>query len=309
MNARFTVLLSSLFFGMLGCTVAPAPSADDGVASADHTADPKAPSSASTATAPGAQAPGAGGATPPAPSGTARLDADQRLRADRLVSVFENGSIDIEYDYVEALGDGRGYTVGRGFTTATGDAFRVVDEYVKTSPTDALAAFLPELKRLADDESESISGLSGFPKAWQSAAAKPGMKTAQDHEVDRASYLPATVLFDGIGAKTALTLTVLYDTVFMHGDDTDADGAPALVKAATTKAGGTPATGIDEHVWLRAFLDVRRADLANASDPETRSVWAEAVGRADALRDLLDANNDALTGPINVGRGYDVTVP
>jgi hypothetical protein len=82
-----------------------------------------------------------------------------------------------------------------------------------------------------------------------------------------------------------------------------------LIAAATTQAGGSPKTGIDEHVWLHAFLDVRRADLANANDPETRVVWAQAVGRVDALRAILDAGNDALKGPITVGQDYGVTVP
>ena len=60
---------------------------------------------------------------------------------------------------------------------------------------------------------------------------------------------------------------------------------------------------------LSAFLDVRRADLANANDPETRAVWAQAVSRVDALRDILTANNDVLSGPIAVGYDYGVTVP
>jgi chitosanase len=318
MNARFVASVSSLALAV-ACSVAcspaaPSTSAADSVPSPQRAADPAASqlpangaSSASGGTGAGAS-PSDPGAPAPA-AGVNRLDAAQRLRADRLVSVFENNTIDIDYAYVEALGDGRGYTVGRGFTTATGDAYSVVAEYVQATPNDALARFLPELKRLADDGDGSINGLKGFPAAWQSAAAGAGLKASEDHEVDRSSYLPATVHVDALGATTALTLTVLYDTVFMHGDDADPDGTPALIAAATAKAGGTPKTGISEHVWLSAFLDVRRADLANANDPETRVVWAEAVSRVDALRGILTANNDALSGPITVGYDYGITVP
>ena len=47
------------------------------------------------------------------------LNAEQRSRADQLVSIFENGTPLIQYDYAENLDDGRGVTVGQvGFTTA-----------------------------------------------------------------------------------------------------------------------------------------------------------------------------------------------
>ncbi len=245
----------------------------------------------------------------PIPSSANRLTVAQRLRADRLVSVFENGTIEIQYDYVENIHDGRGYTIGRGFTTATGDAYRVVDEYVKGAPRDALARFLPELKRLADRESGSTSGLSGFASAWKAAAKTGAMRAAEDHEVDRASYLPATKMADALGLRTALGLVILYDTIVMHGDGTDPDGAATLVSRATSKAGGTPKSGVEEHAWLTAFVAVRRADLVHASDPATRKAWAEAVSRADVLRDLVVAKNDDLHGPITVGYDYGVTVP
>lgn len=50
----------------------------------------------------------------------------QRRRADQLISNFENSTSEIHYCYVEALDDGRGYTVGgAGFTSATGDLLEV----------------------------------------------------------------------------------------------------------------------------------------------------------------------------------------
>ncbi len=55
----------------------------------------------------------------------AGLNKDQKRRAEQLTSIFENGKTEIQYGYVEALDDGRGF--GRaGFTTATGDALEVV---------------------------------------------------------------------------------------------------------------------------------------------------------------------------------------
>jgi chitosanase len=301
MNTRFLIALSTLVVACSATT--PEAATDKPSSKGDTNGDP-----AGTAT-PAKAAPAAPTTGTPAPAGAVRLNADQKLRADRLTSVFENGTIDLQYDYVEDIQDGRGYTCGRGFTTATGDAARVVEEYVKNAPNDPLAQLIPTLKQLALDGSGSTTGLTAFPAAWQAAAKTPAMHTAEDNEVDRASYTPAAGFFDGVGAQMPLTLAVLYDSVFMHGDGDDPDGVPALMTTATKNAGGTPKTGIDEHVWLAAFIAARRADLANANDPASRMAWAEAVGRADALKDLLDVGNIDLHGPITVGHGYDVTVP
>lgn len=234
---------------------------------------------------------------------------EQRLRADRLVSVFENGTIDIQYDYVEDIKDGRGYTAGRGFTTATGDVLRVTKDYLRSAPTDPLARFVPELEKLAAAESGDTSKLVGFPLAWQNAAKTKAMRAAEDREVDNVSFLPAMAHADDLGLKTILARAEIYDAVVMHGDGDDPDGVPALITAATKDAAGTPKSGVPEHVWLKSFLKVRRADVAHASDADTRDTWAEAVGRVDVFSDLLAAGNDDLHGPIQVGRGYDVKVP
>jgi chitosanase len=235
---------------------------------------------------------------PPAPYG---LDADHKLRAMQLISVFENDTIVLAYDYVEALGDGRGYTCGLGFTTATGDAYEVVKDYTAQVPNNPLATFLPRLQQLAQSGSGSTSGLGGFPAAWKSAAGDANFRKIQEKVQDANSYDPAIVHAQALGLKTNLGITILYDTVWMHGDGDDADGAPALI----AKAGPMN----DEARWLAAFLAVRRADLLNPADKTTQAEWSQAVGRVDELSDLLEAGNLDLHGPIDVQHGYDVVVP
>src|SRR5258706_11825843 len=79
---------------------------------------------------------------------TGGLGTDQKRRAEQLTSLFENGTIEIQYGYAEALGDGRGITAGRaGFTTPTGDALEGVQLYTSQRPRNLLAPFLPELER------------------------------------------------------------------------------------------------------------------------------------------------------------------
>lgn len=247
----------------------------------------------------------------PSTMASPHFTAEQRLRADRIVSVFENGTIEIRYDYVERLSDGRGYTAGRGFTTGTGDVLAVIEDYAKRSPRNALERYLPALRKLAAAHSDAIIGLEGFPGAWTKAAkSDPIFRKCQDDEVDRSSFSPAMEIADGLGLKTALGRFAIYDAIFMHGPGDDPDGLPALVKAATRDAHGAPKDGASsEPTWLLAFVRARRATLVHAHDPSTRAEWAKAVGRADVFLDLLAAKNFDLRGPIHLGADYDVDVP
>src|ERR1017187_10409152 len=41
------------------------------------------------------------------------LSGEKRIRAERLTSYFENSTLEPQYDYIENIHDGRGYTAGR----------------------------------------------------------------------------------------------------------------------------------------------------------------------------------------------------
>ena len=244
-----------------------------------------------------------------APSvGTVPFDAVHKRRALELISVFENSTVELQYGYVENLGDGRGFTCGLGFTTGTGDAFDVVTRYSDAVPANALASFLPVLQQRARDASDSVTGLDGFPAAWAASADDARFRAVQDAVTDEQSYAPALVHVDGLSMHSALGLMIVFDTVWMHGDDVDDDGTPALLARASQRA-KPPSAGAGETAFLAAFLDVRRADLLHPSDASTQQEWSQAVGRVDVLRDLLNADNLALDGPIHVAHGFDVTVP
>lgn len=122
----------------------------------------------------------------------AGLNKDQKRRAEQLTSIFKNGTTEIQYGYVEPLDDGRGYTCGRaGFTTAAGDALEVVEVYTKAVPNNKLKKYLPELRRLAKEESDDISNLKGFASAWRSLGNDKDFRAAQDKVNDRLYYQPA----------------------------------------------------------------------------------------------------------------------
>ncbi|MEC2020986.1 chitosanase [Bacillus velezensis] len=231
----------------------------------------------------------------------AGLNKDQKRRAEQLTSIFENGKTEIQYGYVEALDDGRGYTCGRaGFTTATGDALEVVEVYTKAVPNNKLKKYLPELRRLAKDESDDISNLKGFASAWRSLGNDKAFHAAQDKVNDSLYYQPAMKRSENAGLKTALAKAVMYDTVIQHGDGDDPDSFYALIKRTNKKMGGSPKDGTDEKKWLNKFLDVRYDDLMNPSDEDTQDEWRESVARVDVFRDIVKEKNYNLNGPIHV---------
>lgn len=149
----------------------------------------------------------------------------------------------------------------------------------------------------------STQGLDGFEKAWALAAKDPKLRAVQDQVVDRLDFAPSQRHADALGLTTPLARGQLYDAIIQHGDGADPDGLPALLAAATKKAGGTPKSGVDEKAWLAAFLAVRRADLTHAHDPATRAEWAGSVDRVGVYEDLLRAGNLRLDGPLHVKHG------
>jgi hypothetical protein len=100
------------------------------------------------------------------------LSPAQKKRADMLISVFENSTLEPQYGYVEDLGDGRGYTAGRaGFCSGTGDLLEVAKKYSLLRPVNPLALYLPRLEELAAAGGDP-DGLKAMADR-ASAAAKP----------------------------------------------------------------------------------------------------------------------------------------
>jgi chitosanase len=240
-------------------------------------------------------------AAPAAEAKQAGLTAGQRERVDKLISEFENSTSVIQYCYIEALDDGRGYTAGRaGFTSATGDLLDVADRYTNEVPDNRLAPLLPRLRELAEKEDGSLEGLEDLPSAWAATCDDPRQRAIQDSVVDREYYRPAVRHWRKLGLKRPLSLGAIYDAEIQHGDGEDLDGVPAMLRRAARKAGGTPRRGVPERRFLLAFIRDRRATLAHAHDADTRVAWAETVERADVWRQLVRTGQWRLAAPIRV---------
>jgi len=227
-----------------------------------------------------------------------RFSETQRQTADKIISVFENNTPELQYGYVEELGDGRGITAGRaGFTSATGDMYIVVSDYTRQVPGNSLQAFLPSLKSLAQNESSDTVGLAGLSSAWIGASGDALFRAVQDRVVDTLYYNQAVEYGAKAGATQALSLLILYDTIIQHGGGMDPDGLPALINQTNAVLQGS---NYSEQEWNTEFLKQRRRVLNYASSPGTRAVWAQSVGRVDTLQSLVDEGNVHLEGSIAI---------
>ena len=155
---------------------------------------------------------------------------------------------------------------------------QLVQSYTQESPDNPLAAFLPELVRLAKEGSTDTSDLDGFENAWRLAAGDPVFRDLQDDLVDQLYYEPAVALAGKTGVRTPLGIVIMYDSAIQHGLGTDPDGLPAIIAKTAGIAGGTPATGPHEVEWLRTFLSVRSEVLQRSGQHRNRGGMASIGG-------------------------------
>ncbi|MEU0394543.1 chitosanase [Streptomyces sp. NPDC006208] len=229
----------------------------------------------------------------PAPAAAGLDDPAKKEIAMQLVSSAENSSLDwkAQYEYIEDIGDGRGYTAGIiGFCSGTGDMLGLVELYTQRRPGNVLARYLPALREV--DGSDSHEGLDpDFTRDWKRAARDPAFKEAQNDERDRVYFDPAVGRGkqDGVGV---LGQFIYYDAIVMHGDGSDSTSFSSIRRMALARA-RPPAQGGDERAYLHAFLDAR--------------VWAmkqeeahEDTSRVDtAQRVFLDRGNLDLNTPLD----------
>jgi chitosanase len=243
------------------------------------------------------------------PTGTYDISFSQTQRtiADQFISIFENGTVEIKYDYAEDIGDGRGITAGRaGFTSATGDMLIVIERYTQQMPDNSLAKYINELKRLfkiykdngytLTKESANRENLVGLEDAWSENCQFEQFIDIQDELVDELYFYPSVEISNTLGLKTPLSLLAMYDSYIQHGKN----GLDDLVAKATKLTDNlTPKDGVDELKWLENFMISRKKVLI--SNP---TIWNKSINRVTELMDLIDAKNTQLE-PFQMVIEYD----
>ncbi|HWK38835.1 MAG TPA: chitosanase [Hyphomicrobium sp.] len=232
----------------------------------------------------------------------------QRIKA--VSNVFEVGSPEPDYAYVENLGDGRGYTVTQyGFCTYNEEVSQVIERYAADVPGNPLVRFLSQLPPVR----WTGQRLEKFPAAWRKEVHTSALlPRACDEQADVLFFRPSLQRAADLGLHSAVGKSIIYDTLLQHGDADDPDSLSSIIKRTPLpRRAGDDQDGDDqsEFAFLRAFLAERLSVLKNASSPETRIAWRASTPRVDALLTLLQVNPD-LTPPIRVmNREIDVVIP
>ncbi|MEJ2862432.1 chitosanase [Actinomycetospora flava] len=235
----------------------------------------------------------------PAPRAPGLDDPDRKHVAEAIISSFENSTTTLPYDAAQRLDDGRGITAGRaGFTSGTHDLLLVVRRYEQVAgPQNPLHRYVRPLTRIDEQGGGSgTSGLDGFEDVWRrTSRTDPRLNQAQDAVYDELYFRPAMDQSRPLGLTTALGQLVILDTAVQHGRG-GPDGLLALIaETDRQQEGGSDA---ERTVWLRQFLEVRRAHLRDPADDETTEVWRESIPRVDTLVSLIDQRRFDLATPL-----------
>lgn len=230
------------------------------------------------------------GAAPPlAADGTAlTLTPSQRAVCERVINVFETGTVRGRYGAIAIFDDGphdiRQITYGRSQTTEYGNLRELVDRYVTAGGrfAEQLRPFVPLIGRtpLVDDET--------FKDLLRRAGNEdPVMVRVQDEFFAIRYFDPAMRWAARNGFTRGLSALVIYDSWIHSGSILD------FLRARFPEV--VPARGGNEQTWIRQYIDVRHAWLSNHPKPAIR---ASAYRTRDLQREIAAGNWDLARLPI-----------
>lgn len=249
---------------------------------------PAAPASA-VGPAPGGQALGSLAPADAAPGGGVTLTPDQRLVCERVINVFETGSIRGDYGNISIFADGpnriRQVTYGRAQTTEYGHLRELVQMYVSAGGTYArdLSAFVDRIGRTALVNDEHFKDL-----LRRAGREDQVMRDTQDVFFDKVYFQPAKQWADTNGFTRALSMLVIYDS-FIHS-------GRILEFLRSRFPEPVPARGGNEQAWIKQYVDVRNHWLMTADNP---ALHTTVYRTRDLAREIARGNWDLAMLPIS----------
>lgn len=136
-----------------------------------------------------------------------------------------------------------------------------------------------------------------FRRLLKLVAEDAVMKEIADQHFTETAWAPAQQKAMGLGIKTPLGLSIVYDSLFFQGNAFFNRYASQTNEAL----GGTPASGVDEKAWLKKFSEVRVEYFANNPNEMLR----RHASRPKEFLTLMEQDNWNLDGPIHI-RGKEI---
>ena len=218
-----------------------------------------------------------------------------------LTSIFENSSTELNYWYIENIGDGRWYTFGfAGFTSWTYDGTMFLKKYHIIDPNNKLVKYIKAFEAIDAGPhtnwlSNDLTWLSNFPNDFKSLASDKLFIKAQHELVDELYWNPSQKKAQELWLKFALSKWQMYDSFINHWKS----WAIKIITKTNNDLQWTPVT-IDEKKWLKKYLENRYDTLA------ADTTWSEALDRVEVYQKILKENNVNFTKlPFNVTCYWD----
>ncbi|KAI8327932.1 lysozyme-like domain-containing protein [Choanephora cucurbitarum] len=207
-----------------------------------------------------------------------------------ITNVFEDGTPNFSYAYCENIKDSRGYTAGyAGFTTATGDAEIVIQQYIVNSPLNLLLPYLPRIKQIGllpqcDRRSRgTVLGLINYCVAWKHEACRSNNKFSkmQLYWVYKNYMIPSARYAAQSNVTSPLGQAIFYDTIIQHGYQY-VEPDINIVRILTLT--GPRLKDESEKDFLTRFLTTRRQLQCCYPD----DVWPDSSSRTYDLQNLVN---------------------
>lgn len=224
------------------------------------------------------------------------LTPGQRRICERVINVFETGTIGGRYGAISIFPDGphqiRQITYGRAQTTEYGNLRELVEMYANAGGTfsAALAPYVAKIKN------EPLVDNNTFKSLLRRAGNEdPVMAQTQDVFFDRRYFQPAMKWATEHGFTKPLSMLVIYDS-FVHSG-----GILGFLRARFAER--VPSEGGNEKKWIHDYVEVRHNWLRTHSNPVLRPTIYRT---RDLMREIQRNNWDLSKLPISAN-GTSVT--
>ena len=230
------------------------------------------------------------------------LTAQQIDTTLQLICLAENAETGWwkHYNYIERLGDGRGYTVTLyGACSGTGDLLMIFDELAKINPQHPLLKYHAALRKCRGEDVKGIEGLLkdipalGEDEEWKRAVWAVYLALYWRFAAAFASKTKECEKRPGPALKTPLAKGFMVDTAINHG--ADMDSFKKILKRMQQPE------QLNETAWLTDFMKTRQQMLKRGVDDLDTSRTGD---RCKLWRELLKAGNTQLALPIQAFEGY-----
>ena len=217
-----------------------------------------------------------------------KLTSGQRLICDRVINVFETGTIRGKYGAISIYHDGphliRQITYGRAQTTEYGNLRRLVEMYAAAGGlySNDLKTYVPLIGNTALVDNAPFKDL-----LRRAGNEDPIMQATQDRFFDEVYFQPAQKWADANGFALPLSMLVIYDSFIHSGRILD------FLRSRFAEV--PPSKGGDEKTWIAQYADARHKWLSTHSRSDLR---ASSYRTKDLVREIARGNWDLSNLPV-----------